>query len=135
VTLLVDTSAWSLALRRDGDSAAPEAIELRRALLAGETLITTGIILQELLQGFSGPKAQDEIIARFATLPLITPDRADHIEAAALRNGCRRAGVQIATIDALIAQLALRHGLTLLTTDGDFRQIAKHAALKIWTAR
>jgi len=38
------------------------------------------------------------------------------IEAADLRNRCRRAGVQIGTIDALLAELCIRHGLTMLTT-------------------
>jgi hypothetical protein len=39
----------------------------------------------------------------FSAVPLLAPDRDDYIEAAALRNGCRRAGVQAGTIDALIA--------------------------------
>jgi tRNA(fMet)-specific endonuclease VapC len=40
--------------------------------------------------------------------------------AAALQSSLRRAGRQLATVDALLAAVALRHGLTLLTTDGDF---------------
>jgi predicted nucleic acid-binding protein len=51
----------------------------------------------------------------------------------ALRNTCRRAGVQIGTVDALIAQLCIRHGLTLLTTDLDFTHAAKHCDLKVWS--
>ena len=37
-----------------------------------------------------------------------------------LRNVCRRSGVQVGTIDALLAQLCIRHELTMLTTDADF---------------
>ena len=33
------------------------------------------------------------------------PDQVDHVAAAELRNSCRRRGVQIGTIDALLAQL------------------------------
>ncbi|MDA8217471.1 MAG: hypothetical protein M0Z94_07605, partial [Dehalococcoidales bacterium] len=51
---------------------------------------TTGLVLQELLQGFSGPKARDALIERFAALALLQPDRGDHIDAADLRNRCRR---------------------------------------------
>jgi predicted nucleic acid-binding protein len=39
------------------------------------------------------------------------------MEAADVRNACRRQGVQIGTIDALLIQLCARHDLTLLSTD------------------
>ena len=96
-------------------------------------IVTTGFILQELLQGFAGPKARKELLEKFAALPMLVPDRNDHVEAAELRNRCRRAGVQMRTIDALIAQLCIRHNLTLLTTDGDFALAAKHCPLRVWT--
>ena len=89
MTLLVDTSVWSLALRRDSELDLPHLHALRSALEGGEILVTTGLVLQELLHGFAGPRARREIIDRFAALPSITPDRQDHIEAAALRNQCR----------------------------------------------
>jgi predicted nucleic acid-binding protein len=47
---------------------------------------------------------------------------------------CRRAGVQIGTIDALLIQLCGRHDLTLLTTDRDFVHSAKHVPVKLWRA-
>jgi predicted nucleic acid-binding protein len=133
VTLFVDTSVWSLAFRRDRASAAPEVRILRRALEGGETIVTTGLVLQELLQGFAGPRARKDIIDRFAALPLLTPDRRDHIDVAELRNRCRRAGLQIGTIDAVIAQLCIRHELMLLTTDNDFRLAARHCTLRVWS--
>jgi predicted nucleic acid-binding protein len=134
VTLLVDTSVWSLAFRRDIESGAPQVEALRAALSGGEAIVTTGLILQELLQGFAGPRARQEIVQRFEALPLLVPDRADHIDAAELRNRCRRAGIQLGTIDALMAQLCIRHELVLLTTDGDFVLAARHCALRIWQA-
>lgn len=134
MTLLVDTSVWSLALRRDAPAAEPEVRHLENALFGSEVLVTTGLVLQELLQGFSGPRAQNLIVERFAALPFVQPDREDHVAAAALRNACRRAGVQIGTIDALIAQLCIRHDLVLLTTDGDFKHAATHCPLRVWPA-
>jgi predicted nucleic acid-binding protein len=132
MTLLVDTSVWSLALRRDQASAVPPVSALRDALEGDEIVVTTGLVLQELLQGFAGPRARKDIIERFAALPLLGPDRQDHIDAAQLRNSCRRAGIQVGTIDALLAQLCIRHDLTLLTTDNDFVHAASHCALKVW---
>lgn len=133
MTLLVDTCVWSLAFRRDATREGPQVRALRQALERGDAIIGTGLILQELLQGFTGPKARAGLIERFAALPFLNPDRHDHIEAASLRNQCRRKGVQMGTIDALLAQLCIRHELLLLTTDRDFSRAAKHCALRIWT--
>jgi predicted nucleic acid-binding protein len=132
--LLVDTSVWSLALRRDVVGPQPEVRHLEQALLGSQAVVTTGLVLQELLQGFSGPKARAQLIDRFSSLPLIQPDRQDHVDAAALRTTCRRAGVQIGTIDALLAQLCIRHQLTFLTTDQDFTHAARHCRLRLWRA-
>lgn len=134
MSLFVDTSIWSLALRRDAPAPGAEVKALVRALENGETLLTTGLVLQELLQGFAGPKSRDQLLDRFSAIPLLVPDRDDHVQAAELRNHCRRRGVQAGTIDALLAQLCIRHELTMLTADEDFGHIAKHSTLKLWTA-
>jgi len=133
MALFVDTSVWSLALRRDAPEAKPEVNALADALNGGDAIVTTGLVLQELLQGFSGPRAREQIIERFSALPLVVPDRRDHIEAAELRNACRRKGLQVGTVDALLAQLCVRHGLLMLTTDGDFHQAARLIGLRVWT--
>jgi predicted nucleic acid-binding protein len=133
LSLFVDTSVWSLALRRDAPGRSREVRALVHVIERGETLLTTGLVLQELLQGFSGPKSRDQILDRFSAVPLLVPDRDDHVHAAELRNHCRRSGVQVATIDALLAQLCIRHDLMMLTIDNDFRRIADHAPLKLWS--
>lgn len=130
--LFVDTSVWSLAFRRDQPANAAQVGALTRAIDAGEMLVTTGLVLQELLHGFSGPRARRSIIERFSSLPLVMPDRQDHIEAAELRNRCRRAEVQLGTIDAILSQLCIRHELTMLTADNDFVLAAKHIGLRVW---
>jgi predicted nucleic acid-binding protein len=132
LSLFVDTSVWSLTFRRDRPTLTAEVQTLIHAIEAGETILTTGLVLQELLQGFSGPKDRDNILERFAAIPLLMPERDDHITAADLRNRCRRAGVQITTIDAILAQLCIRHDLTMLTTDADFRRLAAHSTLRVW---
>ena len=135
MTFLVDTSVWSLALRRDVEVDEPEVRALKEALAGADVVVTTGLVLQELLQGFAGARAGGQIVARFSALALIQPDRDDHIAAAGLRNACRRAGVQIGTIDALIAQLCIRHDVVLLSTDQDFVHAAKHCSLKVWSSK
>ena len=132
MSLLVDTSIWALALRRDSPAPGREVRALVQAIESGETLLTTGLVLQELLQGFSGPKSREQILDRFSSIPLLVPDRDDHVRAAELRNHCRRSGVQVGTIDALLAQLCIRHDLIMLTADEDFGRIADHSKLKLW---
>lgn len=133
MNLFVDTSVWSLALRRDVTPADPAVSRLSDALSSGEGVFTTGLVLQELLQGFSGPKDRDAIVSRFEPLPLLMPDRTDHIAAAEARNDCRRHGVPIGTIDALLAQLCVRHDLVMLTTDRDFEHMSRHVPISIWS--
>lgn len=135
MTLLVDTSVWSLALRRDSPALEPEVQVLLDALAGSDIVVTSGLVLQELLQGFNGAKAMAAIIDRFSALALVQPDRADYIAAAEIRNQCRRAGVQVGTVDALIAQICIRNDLTLLTTDQDFTHAMQHCPLKVWSAR
>jgi len=97
--------ARSLALRRDPPRVLPHVAALHQALKSEALVVTTGLVLQELLQGFAGPRGRKDIIEHFGALPMISPSREDHIAAAELRNTCRRAGVQMGTIDALLAQL------------------------------
>ncbi len=132
MTLLVDTIVWSLALRRDGPDETREVKALREALDGADSVVTTGLVLQELLQGFSGPKAKEAIIERFGALPLIQPDRQDHVAAAEVRNACRRGGVQIGTIDALLVQLCGRYDMTLLSSDKDFANAVRHVPFRLW---
>ena len=135
MSLFVDTSVWSLALRRDTPSDAPEQVRLREALASQAEIWTTGLVLQELLQGFRGPQAREAIVARFERLPTIVPDRTDYIAAADMRNRCQRHGVQLGTVDALLAHLCVRHNMLMLTTDTDFHHAGRHTPLQTWRRR
>ena len=134
MSLLVDTSVWSLAFRRDAEASTPEVSTLRHALEGADQVFTTGLVLQELLQGFAGPKVRSQLIERFTALGFLQPDREDHIQAAEVRNTCRRHGVQIGTIDAVLIQLSLKHDLVLLSSDNDFPSAAKHIKFRLWRA-
>ena len=113
MNLFVDTSVWSLALRRGPPDPSASVTLLATALTEGGSVFTTGLVLQELLQGFRGPKDRKQILERFSALPFVIPDREDHVNAAGLRNRCRRAGVQVGTVDALLAQLCIHHRLSM----------------------
>ena len=48
MTMLVDTSVWSLALRRDVEIATKEVVALREAIEGSDAVVTTDLVLQEL---------------------------------------------------------------------------------------
>lgn len=132
MSLLVDTSVWSLALRRDSPVDIPEVRALRNALAGAATVATTGVVLQEVLQGVVPEATRTRIVETFSGLEYIAATRDDHVAAAELRNALRAKGVQVGTIDALIAQLAIAGDRVLLTTDKDLINVSKKSALRVW---
>jgi len=122
--VLVDTSVWSLALRRDKHVRNPEAEELRR-LVAAHLVEIVGPIRQELLSGVRDQPQFDQLethLMAFADLPLLAED---YVTAAKFFNLCRSRGIQGSNTDFLICAVAVRHGLAVFTTDGDFPLFAK----------
>ncbi len=119
--VLVDTSIWSLALRCRKDARSPEAEELGR-LIAVHVVEIIGPIRQEILSGVRD-KAQFERLEThleaFADLPLTAED---YVTAAKFYNLCRAKGIQGSNTDFLICAVAVRHDLSVFTTDGDFRR-------------
>lgn len=132
MTLFVDTSAWSLAYRNDTDPDDARVVALKDQL-GREKVLTAGVVYLELLRGFTQPAGRAAIKVDFASIPFIEPTRQDYADAADLSVTCRRAGVQLETVDALIAQLCIANNLTLLTADGDFIHAARHIPLKAWS--
>ncbi len=132
MAFLVDTSVWSLAFRRDAPQDVPEVTVLGRALSGNDDVVTARVVVLELLRGFLPTRVEVGLTERFATMKLVEPTRGDYLAAAGLANVCARAGVKLGTIDALIAQLAIAHDLTLLTTDRDFSHAAAHIPLRVW---
>ena len=131
MSVVVDTSVWSLVLRRGSPSDDPGAVALAVMLRKGESIQLLGIILQEVLQGIRNPADFDQLRTRFEAFSLLRLDRDDFIAAAELWNVCRSHGVQATTIDCQIAAACLRHNCALLTSDQDFQHIAKYCPLQL----
>ena len=132
--VLVDTSVWSHALRT---GSAPEGSASRRLslLIAEAEVVLTGLVLQEVLQGFRSDPVFRTVERRLAAFPLLQLDRAHYVAAARLRRTCAAAGVSAATADCQIAAAAISHRCRLFTLDRDFEAIARHAPLRLVTAR
>lgn len=105
----------------------PLRTHLQVIIDAGDVFFIILPIITETVAGFSIlPRAGQnwaewqELRPNLILLPL---DEADALGAARLQVALRRTGRQLATVDALIATIALRYDLTLLTTDSDFTSV------------
>lgn len=97
------------------------------SLQGGHTFAITVPTLAEMLFGLGLlPRADQNRVEWQRLRPefeCYIPDETDAERAAHLQIQLRRQGWQLGTVDALIAAVALRYGLTLLTTDKDFSVI------------
>ncbi len=131
MNVLVDTSVWSLALRRRRAKSGAEAAALS-ALIAAHRVRIIGPIRQELLSGIRDVESFDRLERRLAAFPDIPLVRDDYVEAARLFNTCRAKGVQGSNTDFLICAAAIRRELAILTTDRDFPRFADHVPIKLY---
>lgn len=117
--VIIDTSVWSLALRRNEPKETEYVFELKelinevRAQLIGPVRqeLLNGIktkkqfnILKKQLRAFEGPEVQTE----------------DYELAAEYFNTARKNGIQGSNTDFLICAISKRHKMPILTTDNDF---------------
>lgn len=132
MNLVVDTSVWSLVLRRPQvDEADPFVRAFRAHVEAGDGIFLVGNVLQELLDGVRAPKDFDRLLRVLDPFPLLPLEREAYVAAAELRQSCRVKGIQAGAIDCLIAAACIQHGFPLLTADRDFQHIAKHSDLVV----
>jgi predicted nucleic acid-binding protein len=136
--ILVDTSVWSLALRRTSGSGPihPAAARLRRSIEDDEDVRLPGIVLQEVLSGVRHPEQLARLRSGLRGFPVEVATEEIHVRAAEIFNGCRAAGIAGSATDCLIAATADRLGARLLTVDGDYARMAGVVALDLvdWAA-
>ncbi len=123
MNVLVDTSVWSLALRRNALSTAPELRELIELVGEGRVLML-GAIRQELLSGVRNADQFRKLRDALDAFPDDPLSAADYIEAARCSNTCHSQGIQGANTDFLICAVAARRKVPVLTTDHDFQAFA-----------
>ncbi|HKE26116.1 MAG TPA: PIN domain-containing protein [Bryobacteraceae bacterium] len=119
--LLVDTSVWSLALRRrDAACLSPDEqklkAELTQAIQDGRVAMI-GLIRQELLSGIKEQAQFAKIKSALAPFVDERIDTADHEHAARLYNECGSQGFEVGPVDMLICAVAMRRNWQVLSND------------------
>ena len=134
MNVLVDTSVWSLALRRveaRDDSFSRELADLVRE----GRVVMLGPIRQELLSGVRSDKQFTTVRDHLRAFPDQEITTSDYESAAGLFNRCRRRGIRGSNIDFLICAVGARLGTPVLTTDGDFKAFAKVLPIRLHKPR
>jgi predicted nucleic acid-binding protein len=135
---LVDTSVWSLNLRRrPGDLNHAERLvvgELTELIAEGRVRLI-GLVRQEVLSGIRYPAQFEKLRALLRAFPDVVIDTADYETAAQASNRCKDRGVTVSVVDALICALALNRDWTIFTTDSDFERHADILPIKLHTPR
>ena len=120
--LLVDTSVWSLALRRkDAASLSIDEQKLKAELVQAihhGRVAMLGLIRQELLSGIKEKAQFDKVKAALDPYLDEPINTTDHEYAARIYNECRIHSVEAGTVDILICALAVRRGWEVLPGDG-----------------
>lgn len=129
--VLVDTSIWSLALRRTKE----DSIAIRRelaSLIADHRVVMIGPIRQELLSGIRSGSQFDSLKKRLSAFPDEPISAEDYEEAARYFNVCRWNGIQGSNTDFLICAVTNRRRYEIFTTDNDFTLYSKLIAIPLY---
>ena len=123
--VIVDTSVWSLALRRGKEESNPTVDEFRR-MIQDHRVQLIGPIRQEILSGIRSESQFKKLQKRLESFPDLPAITEDYVTAAKYFNRCRSKGIQGSNTDFLICAMANRNRFSIFTTDKDFELFSKH---------
>jgi len=130
--VLVDTTVWSLVLRRpDRPENALAKSELGSLIKDGRVAMI-GPIRQELLSGIRERAHFDKLRQHLRSFSDTEITKDDYEEAAAFCNRCRSRGIQGSNTDFLICAIAVRHEFSIFTSDADFMHFAEVLPIVIY---
>ena len=132
--VLVDTSVWSLALRKKRpDSNDKNLLEYLSFLIRNRYAVMIGPIRQEILSGISDEDKFRELKKALKAFPDFEITIEDYEQAAAYYNICRSNGIQGSHIDYLICSVAHNNDFLIFALDKDFEQYRKYIDIELFT--
>ncbi|TDI35732.1 MAG: PIN domain nuclease [Acidobacteria bacterium] len=134
LSVLVDTTIWSLGLRRRPRDLNPNELRLVdewRRLVEDGRVTLIGPIRQEILSGIRQERDFERVRERLADFDDVPILRVDYEQAAQFFNSCRAKGVTGGGVDLLICSVGQRLGLPIFTTDPDFKSYSRHLPVTV----
>jgi len=135
VRILVDTSVWSLALRRsetDLSRKEAHAVDLLKELIRDGRVVVIGPVRQEILSGIPDEAQFRKLKAKLHAFEDLGLTSDDYELAAEFYNTCKKRGVQGSYIDFLICAVAARNKLPIFTLDKDFERYAQPLEISLY---
>ncbi|BCL61917.1 hypothetical protein DGMP_26100 [Desulfomarina profundi] len=117
--IIVDTSVWSLALRRDAPTENEYVFELKE-LIKEVRVQLIGPVWQELLNGIKTKKQFNLLKNHLRAFKGPEIQTEDYELASEYFNTARKNGIQGSNTDFLICAISKRQKMPILTTDKDF---------------
>jgi predicted nucleic acid-binding protein len=133
--VLVDTSIWSVALRRTRQGLAPtqnRQVRLLQELISEGRAQLLGVVRQELLSGNRHPEQFARLREHLRSFPDVVLDREDYERAAEMSNACRAQGVSGGSTDFLICSVAASRDWTIYTSDRDFERYGRYLPFTLY---
>ena len=132
--ILVDTSVWSLALRRKKSDDDPFVAELKE-LITELSVQIIGPIRQEILSGIKDQSQFENLRDHLRAFPDLELRSSDYERAAEFFNINRQKGIQGSNIDFLICAVSARYDMSILTTDKDFSLFQDNIPIRLHVPR
>jgi len=136
MNVLVDTSVWSLAFRKQPKTDADERVIKELSELIRELRVSIiGAVRQELLSGILEEEKFEQLRQK---LKLFDDEElnTEHYElAASFSNKCRRYGIQGSHTDFLLCAVSVKNNCPIYTLDKDFERYQKYLAIKLHVER
>ena len=136
--ILIDTSIWSLALRRNETELSGNDLnylnELKE-LMSESRAVLIGPIRQEILSGITREDQFNLLktkLSSFQDYPILAND---YEMAAYFFNLCRKKGIQGSHIDFLICAVSSNNDFPIFTLDNDFFQYIKYCNFSLHKTR
>ncbi|ODG96515.1 twitching motility protein PilT [Nostoc sp. KVJ20] len=130
--VIVDTSVWSLALRRNYKVDDSPHVVVLRELITDDQVALVGAVRQEILSGIRDANQYNQLKNYLRAFPNIELDMEDYELASEFYNTCRSNGIQGANTDFLICAAASRRNYTIVTTDKDFENFSQHIPITLF---
>jgi predicted nucleic acid-binding protein len=125
--ILVDTSVWSVALRRKAGNQEAGIANALTDLIQETRVRIIGPIRQEVLSGIPDSRQFELLRSRLRAFPDLHIREENFERAAEIFNSCRKAGIQGSNTDFLICAVAEQNDLEIFTTDHDFVRYRKYS--------